>query len=273
MSPDVGVLVEEAVERALEDDPDDTLSLLADLTAATDPRLRELAKRLAGRITVDVARRGTARTRGIGKLQLQPLDERGADLDVDASMDPLVEARAGAAAPRVGDLRARGWARPATALCLVVDRSGSMSGEKLATAAVAAAAVAWRAPSDYSVLLFAADVIVAKAQGQPRSPEQVVDAVLSLRGHGTTDLALALRAAAEQLARTRAARRITVLLSDCRATVEGDVEAAARQLDELVIVAPEADSEDAEALSRRVGAAMATLGGPSQVPEVLARLL
>ena len=61
-------------------------------------------------------------------------------------------------------LRVRGWVQPATALCLLVDRSGSMGGKPLATAALAAAAVASRAPADYSVLAFGKDVVVAKSQ-------------------------------------------------------------------------------------------------------------
>ena len=36
---------DDAVESAMEEDPDDTLALLADLTGATDPKLRELARR------------------------------------------------------------------------------------------------------------------------------------------------------------------------------------------------------------------------------------
>ena len=56
-------------------------------------------------------------------------------------------------------LRVRGWVQPGTALCLAVDRSGSMGGKPLATSAVAAAAVANRAPADYSVLAFGKDVV------------------------------------------------------------------------------------------------------------------
>ncbi len=37
LSPEVGELNEEAVEHALEENPDDTMALLADLTGATDP--------------------------------------------------------------------------------------------------------------------------------------------------------------------------------------------------------------------------------------------
>ncbi len=79
-------------------------------------------------------------------------------------------------------LRVRALVRPGTALCLLVDRSGSMGGEPLATAAVAAAAVAWRAPDDYSVLAFGKDVVVAKGAGRLRQPSRSCSDVLALRG-------------------------------------------------------------------------------------------
>lgn len=148
-----------------------------------------------------------------------------------------------------------------------------MGGKPLAASAVAAAAVASRNPQDYSVVAFGKDVIVAKSQDVAKSPETVVNDVLTLRGHGTTDIAAALTEAARQLARSRAGRRVAVLLSDCRATVEGDVEAAARNVDELVIVAPESDHDEARVLAGRVGARLVTVGGPSEIPEVLSRAL
>ena len=43
------------------EDADEALALLADMTRATDAGLRELARRLAGRLVLDVARRGPAR--------------------------------------------------------------------------------------------------------------------------------------------------------------------------------------------------------------------
>ena len=147
-----------------------------------------------------------------------------------------------------------------------------MSGRPLATAAVAASAVAFRAPSDHSVLAFASDVIVVKSQDVARPAEDVVTDLLLLRGHGTTDLALALRAAHAQLERSRSARRIAVLLSDCRATVEGDVVAAAARFDELWVMAPEGDSEEAERLASAVGARIVTVSGPSAVADAFARL-
>ena len=64
-----------------------------------------------------------------------------------------------------------------------------------------------------------------------------------------------------------------MLLSDCRATVPGDVVAAAALLDELVIVAPESDAEEAMELGRRSGARVTTVAGPSDAAAGLARAL
>lgn len=269
VSPEVGELDESAVDDLMRDDPDEVLSMLADLVGATDRRLRELAKRLAARLFIDIARRGPARRGGVGTLRSMPFSPDGGDLDLDASIEAIVEGRGGAI--DVDRLRMRSWSRPTTAICLLVDRSGSMGGAPLATAALAASAVANRAPDDYSVLAFGKDVVVAKGQTTPKPVELVVNDLLSLRGYGTTDLAGAMRVAALQLARSRASRKVTVLLSDCRATVDGDPDAAAASLDELVVVAPESDADEAAAFCRRTGARIVTVSGPSDVPAALGR--
>ena len=269
VSPEVGELDESAVDDAMDDDPDAMLALLADLTGATDPKLRDLAKRLAGRLFLDVAKRGPIRPRGIGKMATLPYRPDAGDVDLDASMSAVVEARAARSAIDPEELKVRTWVRPGTAIALCVDRSGSMGGEPLATSAVAAAAVAWRSPEDYSVITFGRDVVVVKSQESSKGSELVVNDVLTLRGFGTTDLAGALRTASEQLSRSRAGRRIAVVLSDCRATVEGDVVAAARGLDEVVIIAPSEDDAEARALAAQIGARLATVAGPSEVPAAL----
>ncbi len=273
VSPEVGELDESAVDDAMDDDPDAMLALLADLTGATDPKLRDLAKRLAGRLFLDVAKRGPIRPRGIGKMATLPYRPDAGDIDLDASMSAIVESRAARSAIDPEELKVRTWVRPGTAIALCVDRSGSMGGEPLATSAVATAAVAWRSPEDYSVITFGKDVVVVKSQESSKGSELVVNDVLALRGFGTTDLAGALRTANEQLSRSRAGRRIAVVLSDCRATVEGDVVAAARGLDEVVIIAPAEDDLEARALAAQIGARVATVAGPSEVPAALQSVL
>ncbi len=266
------MLDQSAVEESLADRPDETLSLLADMTGATDEKLRFLARRLAGRIVLDIARADAARRRGTGRMKTMPMDETGGDLDLDSSIESIQLATAAGVPPSAEELTVRTWARPDTALCLLVDRSGSMSGERLAAAAVAAAATAERAPDDYSILAFGEKVMVIKGQDQRRPIDDVVEDVFRLRGFGPTDLALALRVSATQLASSNAGRRRVILLSDCRPTQGTEPEVEAGALDELHVIAPADDTADAEAFARAVGARFAALSGPSGVPAAFARL-
>lgn len=242
------------------------------MAGATDEKLRFLARRLAGRIVLDIARADAARRRGIGRMKTLPMDETGGDLDLDSSLESIQLAKAAGVAPSTDELSVRTWARPDTALCLLVDRSGSMSGERLAAAAVAAAATAERAPDDYSILAFGEKVMVLKGQDQRRPIDDVVEDVFRLRGFGPTDLALALRVAVTQLAASNATHRRVILLSDCRPTQGTPPETEAGALDEIHIIAPAEDCEEAEAFARSVGARFAALEGPSQVPAAFARL-
>lgn len=273
LSPDVGELDEQALASALDEDPDAVLGLLAEMTRATDVGLRALAKQLAARLFLDLSREQRPDVAGIGKLVSVPYRPDRGDLDVDRSLDAVVAASSEGRLVDPADLVVRAWARPAIGWCLVIDRSGSMHGRPLATAALAAAAIATRADGEYAVLSFGRDVVAPKAMWEARPADEVIDRVLALRGHGTTDVAAALRAAADQLRCSGASRRVTVLLSDCRATEAGDAVGAASALDELVIVAPEGDSAEAEALAGAVGARWTTVAGPSTIVAALGRVL
>ena len=270
VSPAPGRLDEDAFEAELARDADAALAMLADATRATDPALRELARRLAGRVVVRLATPGRTRGRGVGRLR-RAAWEPGADVDLDASLDALV---VGGRATALDELTATRWSRPPTAVALVVDRSGSMGGARLASAALAAAALSFRAPADWSVVAFADDALVLKAQDEHRSVDAVVDDILSLRGHGTTDVALALRTARAQLARSTSTRRLVLLLSDGRATTGADATAEARRVGaDLLVLAPADDADDAVRLATAAGGRWALLHGPSSVPVALAALL
>jgi Mg-chelatase subunit ChlD len=271
LSPEVGVLDEQAARRALGEDPA-TFELLAAMTVATDERLREAAIRLSTALVLERARAGRASARGVSRLRTA----RGAldgDLDIDASVEGVSAARTEARPVAHDDLTTVQWARPRTAFAVVVDRSGSMSGARLAAAATVAAACALRAPAEHAVLSFAGTVDVIRPLVSGIEPAAVAERLLRLRGHGVTRLAAALQAAGEQLAQARARRRVVILLSDCRSTDEDDTEQTARALPELIILAPADDHEQAARLAELTGARWAALAHPLEAATVLDRLL
>ena len=273
LSPTTGALDAAEVAARAVTDPDQTLALLADMAAAADRRLAALATRLAGRLALELARAGPSSSRGVGRLEPGRAEHHAGDVDIDRSLDGLVEARAADRAPRLDELWVRHWRRPETAVALIVDRSGSMGGPRLAAAAVAAAACALRAPDQWSALAFGDQVVAVKSADSHRPASAVVDDVLRLRGYGTTDLAAALVAARAQLARCTARRRVALLLSDCRATAGDDPLAAARGLDELCVIAPAVDAVDAAAFAVAAGARFATITGPRSIPAAVASVI
>jgi Mg-chelatase subunit ChlD len=265
------VLDERALDRALAADPDATLALVADLVHATDEKLRAHARRLAARLVVDRSRSGRPTRTGTAKPRLVPASQ-GGDLDVDASLEGILGARGEGRPADLDDLIARDWGRQDLAVCLLVDASGSMNGERLAVAATVAAACALRAPAQHSVVAFAGDVRLLRPMHGTELPTTVVDRVLALRGHGVTRLADALRAAVEQLTTARAHRRVVVLLSDCRHTDEDPLRVG-RAVPELVVLAPHGDTDQAASFAAATGARWAELTGADSAPALLRELL
>lgn len=161
------------------------------------------------------------------------------------------------------DLVARQFAAAPRAICLLVDRSGSMNGHAVGLAAVAAAAVV-SAASDRlrcSVVAFAAEPLVLLGTGQERPAGAVVDDLLSLRGHGVTDLARALRVAAQLLEEVPAGGRTALLMSDALHTRGVDPLRAVAGLDCLNVLGT---SEEADAVA--AGRALARRGQGRYLP-------
>ncbi len=252
VSPEVGQLDESAFDSLRRRDPDRATALLADLATATDPALRERARRLAARVFVRMARSGPPMRRGHRKLApLAGLAE--ADVDLERTLE-----RAGGRPRTAEDFVVRDWRSTRPAACLLIDQSGSMRGRGMALAAVAAASAALAAigRADCSVVAFNRDAIVLQAQGRPRPAQRLVTDILSLRAHGTTNLELALRAAAAQLDRAPAVERVVIVMSDCLATAGGDPLEALAGIDRVHVLGTSAEPEAVERcrrLARRAG--------------------
>ncbi|MGH3399574.1 MAG: VWA domain-containing protein, partial [Streptosporangiaceae bacterium] len=176
------------------------------------------------------------------------------DLDLDRTLARLP----GAWPPRPEDLVTTTWRARQRALCLLIDTSGSMSGHGVAIAAVAAAGVVLASDRrlEPAVLAFGREVTVLQAHAAARPAQELVGTLIGLRGHGLTDLAGGLRAAARQLAGADAEERVTILLSDCLPTTGGDPAAALAGIDRLHVLCPRPSAQAAAA-----GAALARRGG------------
>jgi len=272
VSPAVAELDEEAFAAAMAADPDAAAAMLADMALATDRDLRAAARRLACRVFLQVGRIGGTRSRGTRRLAAN----RRADGDLD--LDRTLDRTGGTWPPTVEDFVTRTWTGHRRAVCLVVDSSGSMNGLAVAIAAVAAAAVVLAADDklETSVLTFAARVEVLQRQGQRRSAEDLVGRLVSLRGHGVTDLAAGLRGARTQLLSTVADERVVVLLSDCLHTSGDAPESALAGIDKLHVLypLPTAEAEEAaRALAARGGGTALPVRTLTDVGPALTRLL
>ena len=251
VSPEVGTIDAGAFAGAIREDADAAVALLADMAVATDPDLRAHARRLARRMLPPLGRVGMPRRRGTRRLVARSGTTEG-DVDLERTLE-----RGDGRPPRHADeLVCRQFAAAPRAVCLLVDRSGSMTGHAVAIAAVAAAAVV-HAASDRlrcGVIAFAADTMVLRDPRGEAPSEQVVDDLLSLRGHGRTDLAGALAAAAGQLEHVPPGGRTAILLSDCLHTKGADPLGPACALDGLHVLGTSAKPDSitaGRALARR----------------------
>jgi Mg-chelatase subunit ChlD len=220
-------------------------------------------------VFIRLGQAGRARARGVRRLE--PSRRGEGDLDLERTLErwpgrgPLARE----------DLVTLAWAARNRAVCLVVDASGSMAGPGVAMAAVAAAAVVLAASDRLApaVIAFSGDVRVLQPQGTRRPPADLVGDLIGLRGHGVTDLAGALRAAAAQLARADRGERIVILLSDCLRTAGDDPGQALGGIDRLHVLCPGADGAPAATLARAGGGVSQPVGTLADVASALRALL
>jgi Mg-chelatase subunit ChlD len=277
VSPQAGELDEQALADLAGRDPDAAARLVAALGRAFDPALRGAARALAARLPVTVPRTGVADRPGSRRVVTRR-DATGADLDLDATL----AARGAEPHWRAEHLHTRGWRSTGRATVLLVDASGSVSGDELATAILTASALVQRMrPGDeLGVVAFWSRAVVLRPLSADPRIDVVVDRLCDLRGGGTTDLELALQTAATQVARSRAADRQVLLLSDGLATESPDpvnaASALARvpaRLQVLALSAEEESMASCTALASAGGGRVAPLHRPSQAPAAVRDLL
>jgi MoxR-like ATPase len=203
----------------------ETFTAISDFVAASGSKKERSAlrgpldprdvQRLAARIVLRKVR-GT-RSPGLPAGRTAPVryNFRSDDLDIDRTVAELLENPV----PRHSDIWVHDRVPRHLGVVLLLDVSGSMRGEQLMRAAIAAAAaaVALAGHDELAVVGFGQEPVLLRPAGpggQQIAVDRLIDDVLSMRPYGRTDIAAALEAGLTQLAGMRSPARLGIALTD-----------------------------------------------------------
>jgi Mg-chelatase subunit ChlD len=235
-----------------------------------DDDVKRHAEQLAAAAVLQRAQRLVGPLRGPTRLergeQLAPGD---GELDIEATLDNIVGKEYADAEDIVVERRVEQRRQ----VVLMVDTSGSMAGENMALAAVAAAVLALKMhPGDLGIVAFSAEARDIVRIGEQPPVREIVRRLLDRPCAGPTNIAAGLESGAHQLGRGRDPRRSAVLISDGQYTVGHDPRKAAARFPSLHVLHTLAAEHRAGPGGywitplRQVGADVARIGGGRLVP-------
>jgi MoxR-like ATPase len=233
-------------------------------------RAREIAAMLAVR-PPEPRRRPP---RGSGEILAAPYSGAGGELDLDRTLELLAERR-----PLDSEeIIVRERRRTGREVVLAVDVSGSMSGDRLLTAAATVGALsATLAVGELAVIAFWSDASRLLGLGEHVPSEHLIDAMLTLEAAGLTNVAFPLEVARDELGGgSTAAEQRVLLLSDCVHNAGPDpreLAASLPRLDVLFDVEGERDSALAADLARLGRGLLRPIRGHRDVAPALASIL
>jgi Mg-chelatase subunit ChlD len=217
-----------------------------------DPETLRRARQITARLAVPRPRRDTTAQRGIGELTSLRYQGGSDDIDLDATLEQLVEHPV----PEEDDIIVRERVRTRRSVVLLVDVSGSMRGERVRTAAATVGALAAELDrDDLAVVAFWSDAAVLARLGQHVPASWLLDTMLRIPAKGLTNIAFPLQVAARELARVPARDARAVLLSDCVHNAGPDPRPLAARLARLDVLLDTSGEQDAD-----LGRELARLG-------------
>lgn len=177
-----------------------------------DPQVRALARAIASRMSIPKPRIDETARRGLGELETLPYRGSSDEIDLDRTIEVLAETPV----PEDEDILVRERLRTKRSVVLLVDVSGSMKGERIATAAATVGALAGELTHDrLAVVAFWSDAAVLLHLGEAVRPMELLDAILHIPARGLTNVAFPLEVAARELAGVPSREARVILLSDC----------------------------------------------------------
>lgn len=236
-----------------------------------EPELRREAHRLVQRLQIEPPwetrpRRGGADIAGVS------WDGRGGDIDVDRVLGSMVPGQI----LRDDEIYVRRPMTHSRSVVLLIDVSGSMKGERLATAAATIGSLASGLANDtFGVTAFWSDAAVVVSMGERLPPAEVLDLVLDIDSRGLTNLGFGLTTAMGELDGWPSDASRIVLLSDCVHNAGPDPRPLAvggPRIDVLVDVSEEYEEMVARDLARTTGGRCEFIANAADVRRALPRL-
>lgn len=179
---------------------------------AADPETVRRAMEIARRLALPRPRRDLDERRGSGELASMRYRGGSDDIDIDRTLEQLVEHPV----PDDEDIIVRERVRTRRSVVLLVDISGSMRGERIRTVSAAVGALAAElSRDDLAVIAFWSDAAVLNHLGAPISPQRLLDTMVRIPAQGLTNITFPLQVAGQQLARKPVRDARALLLSDC----------------------------------------------------------
>jgi Mg-chelatase subunit ChlD len=253
---------------------DEPAQLLDAARAGGEPHVETAwwARQIAARLAVPRPRRDITSRRGAGELASVRYRGGAGDIDLDATLDSLVENPA----PEDDDIIVRERVGTRRSIVLAVDVSGSMRGERVRTAAATVGALAAELDrDDLAVIAFWSDAAVLARLGQHVPAGRLLDALVRIPARGLTNISFPLQVARQELARIPARDARVLLLSDCVHNAGPDPrQAAARlaRLDVLLDASGEHDADLARDLARLGRGRLAQVRGYRDVAPAVSEL-
>ncbi len=211
--------------------------------APADPETVRRARQIATRLAMPRPRRDTTARRGIGELASLRYRDGSDDIDLDRTVEQLIEHPL----PDEDDIIVRERVRTRRSLLLLADVSGSMRGERVRTAAATVGALAAElSRDDLAVVAFWSDAAILSRLGQHVPPQSLLDMMLRIPAKGLTNIAFPLQVAARELARVPARDARAVLLSDCVHNAGPDPRPFAARLPRLDVLLDTSGEQDAD---------------------------
>jgi Mg-chelatase subunit ChlD len=211
--------------------------------APVDPETVRRARQIAARLAVPRPRRDTTARRGAGELASLRYRGGSDDIDLDRTVEELVEHPV----PEEDDIIVRERVRTRRSVVLLVDVSGSMRGERVRTAAATVGALAAELDrDDLAVVAFWSDAAVLNHLGHHVPPQRLLDTMLRIPAKGLTNIAFPLQVAATELARVPARDARVLLLSDCVHNAGPDPRPSAARLPRLDVLLDTSGEQDAD---------------------------